>query len=79
MGASKASSPLTVTGDSVLHVEALWADVGGPYYLTQQSPAVTPPAFNPARVQSLQFQVTTNTMSTTPYAFCVANLALLPK
>jgi hypothetical protein len=79
MGASKASSPLTVTGDGVLHVEALWADVGGPYYLTQQSPAVTPPAFNPARVQSLQFQVTTNTMSTTPYAFCVANLALLPK
>jgi len=80
MGASKSSSPLTPpAGGGVLHVEALWADVGGPYYLTQQSPAVTPPAFNPAKVQSLQFQVTTNTMSRTPYAFCVANLALLPK
>jgi hypothetical protein len=79
MGADKASSPLTPPAGGSLHVEVLWADVGGPYYLTQQSPAVTPPAFNPARVQSLQFQVTTNPMSTTPYAFCVANLALLPK
>jgi hypothetical protein len=79
MGAAKASSPLTVPSGGSLPVEALWADVGGPYYLTQQSPAVKPPAFNPAKVQSIQFQVTTNAMATTPYAFCVANLALIPK
>jgi hypothetical protein len=79
MGASKASSPLTVSGGGSLPVVIHWSEVGGPYYLTQQSPAVTPPAFNPAKVQSLQFQVTTNTTATTPYAFCVANLALLPK
>ena len=79
MGATKASSPLTPPSGGSLHVEALWTDVGGPYYLTQQSPAVTPPAFLPSKVQSIQFQVFTNATATTPYAFCVANLALIPK
>src|SRR4051794_10754778 len=79
MGATKASSPLTPPAGGSLHVEALWTDVGGPYYLTQQSPAVTPPAFDPTKVQSIQFQVFTNATATTPYAFCVANLALIPK
>jgi hypothetical protein len=79
MGATKASSPLTPPAGGALHVEALWTDVGGPYYLTQQSPAVTPPAFDPTKMQSIQFQVFTNATATTPYAFCVANLALIPK
>ena len=38
-----------------------------------------PPVFDPAKVQSMQLQVFTNAMATTPYAFCVANLALLPE
>jgi hypothetical protein len=79
MGASKASSPLTPPVGGSLHVEALWTDVGGPYYLTQQSPAVTPPAFDVTKVQSIQFQVFTTATATTPYAFCVSNLALLKK
>ena len=79
MGATKASSPLVVAAGGSLHVDVHWSDVGGPYYLTQQSPPVTPPVFNPAKVQSLQFQVSTNAMATTPYAFCVSNLALVPK
>jgi hypothetical protein len=79
MGATKASSPLTPPAGGSLHVEALWTDVGGPYYLTQQSPAVTPPAFDPTKIQSIQFQVFTNATATTPYAFCVSNLALIPK
>ena len=78
MGAAKASSPLTPPAGGSLHVEAHWTDVGGPYYLTQQSPSVTPPAFDPKHVKSIQFQVFTNATATTPYAFCVANLALIP-
>ena len=37
-----------------------WADVGGPKYLTAQSPPTTPPPFDPTKVQSIQFQVFTN-------------------
>lgn len=74
-GATKASSPLTPTP---MHVEIHWADVGGPFYLSQQSPAVAAPAFDPKHVQSIQFQVFTGTSMTQPYAFCVANLALIP-
>ena len=62
-----------------LHVEVLWSDVASPNYLTQQSAPGPPPEFNPAKVQSMQFQVFTNATATTPYAFCVANLALLSK
>jgi hypothetical protein len=76
MGATKASSPLT---PAPMHVEVLWTDVGGPFYLSQQSPVVTPPAFDPTKIESIQFQVFTGTSATTPYAFCVANLALMPK
>jgi hypothetical protein len=75
MGATKASSPLTPTP---MHVEVLWTDVGGPFYLSQQSPVVVPPPFDPKHVQSIQFQVFTSADGTKPYAFCVANLALIP-
>jgi hypothetical protein len=79
MGATKMSSPLTSPGGSVTENTVLWTDVGGPFYLTQQSPPTTPPAFAPTAVQAMQFQVFTNTTSTTPYSFCVANVALIPK
>jgi hypothetical protein len=75
-GAGKMFSPLT---PAPMHVEVLWTDVGGPFYLTQQSPAVTPPAFDVTKVQSIQFQVFTNINTSSPYSFCVANLALIPK
>jgi hypothetical protein len=67
-GANKASSPLTAS-----HIVINWADVAGPSYLTG------PPKFDPTHVQSIQFQVFTNTKTATPYNFCVANLALIPK
>jgi hypothetical protein len=73
MGASLDHSPLT-NNDTVT---IRWADVGGPYYLTQQSPPSVPPAFDPTTVQSIQFQVFTNASTTTPFAFCVNNLTLL--
>jgi hypothetical protein len=81
MGAMKSSSPLTSPQGAVTHNEVDWSDVGGPFYLTQQSPPVdlTMYPFNSAAVQAIQFQVFTNTTSTTPYSFCVANLALIPK
>jgi hypothetical protein len=74
MGGTADSSPLT-SGHMVVN----WTDVAGPKYLTEQSPAVTPPAFDPAHVQSITFQVFTNNSTSTPYSFCVANLALIPK
>ena len=76
MGATKASSPLT---PAPMHVDVLWTDVGGPFYLSQQSPVVPAPAFDATKMESIQFQVFTGTSSTTPYAFCVSNLALIPK
>ncbi len=79
MGATTASSPLTGTTAAPQHVKVAWGDVGGPFYLTQQTPPVTPPAFDPTAVQAIQFQVFTNTKTTTPYSFCVANLALTKK
>jgi hypothetical protein len=79
MGASKMSSPLVAPAGTTQHVEVDWSDVGGPFYLTQRSPPVMPPAFDATKVQSIQFQVFTSPTATTPYAFCVANLALLPK
>jgi hypothetical protein len=74
MGGTKASSPLKEG-----HFEVDWTDVGGPLYLTTQSPPVTPPPFDVTKVQAIQFQVTTTLTATTSYSFCVANLALLPK
>jgi hypothetical protein len=79
MGASKASSPLVAPAGTTQHVQIAWTDVRGPYYLTQQTPPVTPPPFDATKVQSIQFQVFTNPTAPTPYAFCVSNLALLPK
>ncbi len=81
MGAMKMSSPLTSPGGAVTHNEVDWPDVGGPFYLTQQSPPVdlTMYPFDTTAVQAIQFQVFTNVTSATPYSFCVANLALIPK
>ncbi|HEX4305640.1 MAG TPA: hypothetical protein VHZ54_06380 [Solirubrobacterales bacterium] len=82
MGATMKNSPLTGTTAMPQHVEIDWADVGGPYYLSQQTPVVPAPAFDAtaqAAVQAIQFQVFTNAMTTTPYSFCVANLALVKK
>jgi hypothetical protein len=75
-GGTMAYSPLAVQAPpAVQHVVIHWADVGGPMYLVQQN--ITPPKFDITKVQSIQFQVFTNTTSTSPYQFCVANLALL--
>jgi hypothetical protein len=72
-GANMASSPLT----NGLHVEIPWAQVGGPMYLSGQSPPVAIPPFDKTMVSAIQFQVFTNTTATTPYNFCVNNLTLL--
>jgi hypothetical protein len=70
-GLTMPSSPLT-TG---LHVEIKWSDVAGPMYLLDQG--ITPPAFVDTMVSAIQFQVFTNTATSTPYNFCVNNLTLL--
>jgi hypothetical protein len=54
-----------------------WAEVGGPKYLTAQTPPITPPKFDPTKVESIQFQVFTNKTTATPFSFCVSNLTLL--
>ena len=54
----------------------LWADILGPAYLTGQG-VTNIPAFDPTMVESIQFQVFTNTGAAIPYAFCVSNLTLL--
>ncbi len=81
MGATAASSPLTGTTNNPQHVKIAWSDVGGPFYLTQQTPPVdiTQFTFDPKNIQAIQFQVFTNTKTTTPYSFCVANLGLTKK
>jgi len=66
-------STISTTGVNTVH----WADIQGPAYLLSQTPAVTPPAFDPSKVESIQFQVFTNTGAAIPYAFCVNNLTLL--
>lgn len=79
MGATMSASPLLGTTASPQHVEIDWSDVRGPFYLTQQTPPVTPPDFDPTAVQGIQFQVFTNASAPTPYSFCVSELALVPK
>lgn len=76
MGNVRSASPLTAG-----HIVIKWADVGGPFYLQELVPPVdfTLYPFDPTAVQAIQFLVFTNTASTTPYSFCVANLALVPK
>jgi hypothetical protein len=61
------------------HVVIKWADIGGPYYLMQQTPPLdlTQYAFDPRAVQAIQFLVFTNSSVATPYNFCVANLSFL--
>jgi hypothetical protein len=60
------------------HNVVMWSQVLGPYYLTQQTPKVTPPAYDPTKAWSIEFQVFTNVTAAVPYAFCVNNLTLLP-
>jgi hypothetical protein len=80
MGATTLGSPLVGTTANPQHVEIHWTDVGGPFYLAQEVPPVDPSQFPftpPRAVQGIQLQVFTNTETTTPYSFCVANLALI--
>jgi hypothetical protein len=79
MGATMSASPLYGTPAKSQHVEIDWPSVGGPLYLTQEVPPVTPPPFDPTAVESIQFLVFTNAQTTTPYSFCVSNLALVLK
>ena len=76
MGATNDSSPLKAG-----HIVVKWSDVGGPKYLAGQVPPTDPTKFplDLTKVQSIQFQVFTVVSSATPYNFCVANLALIPK
>jgi hypothetical protein len=67
-GGTMSSSPVH-PGHNVFH----WADVGGPSYLAN------PPLFNPARLQSLWFDVFTNTTASFSFAFCISNLTLLTR
>jgi len=73
-----AYSPLTGTTANPQHVVIKWADIGGPAYLKGQTPSIDPTLypFKPTVVSAIQFQVFTNATATTPYSFCVANLAL---
>jgi hypothetical protein len=76
-------SPISTTGTNTIH----WADVFGPAYLATRNPPVPAPPFyiGPGadalagvnKLQAIQFQVFTNTSTTTPYGFCVNNLTLL--
>lgn len=59
------------------HVVIPWSDVAGPKYLSDNG--TTPPAFDPAHIQSIQFQVFTNATTATPYSFCINNLAVIKK
>lgn len=74
-GASADHSMLT----NGANITITWDQVGGPYYLTQQSPPTTPPPFDGTKTESIQFQVFTNGSATTPFSFCVNNLTLLTK
>jgi hypothetical protein len=73
MGTGTDHSPLPNNSTIVVKLE----DIGGPYYLTQQSPPTTPPPFDATKTESIQFQVFTNASTTTPFQFCVNNLTLL--
>lgn len=59
------------------HIVVHWSDVAGPKYLIDQN--MTPPAFDPTHIQSIQFQVFTNATTATPYSFCINNLAVIKK
>jgi len=73
-------SPIDTTGAvNTIH----WANILGPAYLASRNPAVPAPPFFPGpgagvnKMQAIQWQVFTNTGTTTPYGFCVNNLKLL--
>lgn len=53
------------------HYELRWADVGGPMYLA------SPPAFDPTKLQSIRFHVTSDPLQATPYSYCIKNIVML--
>jgi hypothetical protein len=73
-------SPIDTTGAPNI---ILWNEILGPAYLATRNPPVPAPAFFPGpgagvnKMQAIQWQVFTNTGTTTPYGFCVNNLTLL--
>lgn len=66
-GAGNNLSPIKNGGDYSFH----WADVGGPMYLSAPTP------FDKTKIQSMQFHVVSNTMSTIPFTYCISNLTPL--
>lgn len=75
-GALKSNSGLPAKGGDV---EMRWAEIGGPSYLSSQTPPVdvTKYPFDKTMIQSIQWQVFTNATSATPYSFCISNLSVL--
>jgi hypothetical protein len=66
-GATADVSPIDGAG----HYEIRWADVGGPSYLS------TPPPFDPSKLESIRFHVTSDASSAVSYSYCVKNTVLL--
>jgi hypothetical protein len=60
-------SPVPAGGRYQLH----WSEVGGPYYLS------VPPPFDPSKLESVVFFVTTSAAGPVPFMFCISNLILL--
>jgi hypothetical protein len=66
-GAAMNYSPIGVGGHYQIH----WADVGGPHYLAFPAP------FDPSKLESVMFQITTSTAGRIPYSFCINNVVML--
>jgi hypothetical protein len=66
-GATMDLSPVRQPG----HYEIRWADVGGPMYLA------SPAAFDPTKLQSIRFHVTSDPLQATPYSYCIKNTVML--
>ena len=66
-GALSNSSPVSSGG----HYEVRWPEVGGPMYLTNSPP------FDPTKLESMMFQVVTNTNAPVTYKFCINNIVML--
>ena len=58
-----------------------WTDVGGPLYLTRQTPPIdaAPFTLRPAEGPVDSVPGLHQRQTSTPYGFCVANLALIHK
>jgi hypothetical protein len=66
-GATNMGSPIHGSGSAVIH----WKDVGGPFYLPE------PPPFDPTKLESVVFQIDTNTEAPIPYSFCINDVVML--